>query len=276
MPKINPKFGHFIHEIPYATWGTGDKSMIIIAGGPGNTIPQGMGLRFMVKGFDNFAEEYTLYYITRRIGQPEGFSTRDMAKDCAELIDEHFGGCVDVMIGMSMGGMIAQHFAADYPDRYRKLIILVATHRMSDDGISVDREHAGYLAQGKFGKAMAVIAEALYPKGLRLTVMKILFRFLGGLSAEKMHPHYQSDVVIEAEAEANHDVSGVLERISKPILLICGGKDYYFPRETALETAERIPQSTLILYENRGHAQVMTDKRLMPDMTTYLSEEDRA
>lgn len=52
-----------------------------------------------------------------------GYTTRDMAGDYAQMISIDLGGYVEAAIGMSFGGMIAQHFAADYPELYGRLVI---------------------------------------------------------------------------------------------------------------------------------------------------------
>ena len=52
--------------------------------------------------------------VLRRPGMPQGYSLRDMAADAATTIRQEFVGPVDV-IGVSTGGSIAQHLAADHP-----------------------------------------------------------------------------------------------------------------------------------------------------------------
>jgi hypothetical protein len=60
-------------------------------------------------GFEPFTAEYSIYLVSRKKGQPKGYSTRDMSNDYAEIIRHDFGGHVDVIIGISSGGLIAQH-----------------------------------------------------------------------------------------------------------------------------------------------------------------------
>ena len=65
----------------YARWGSRKKIMVVFSGGPGNSIPTGLGLKLMTKSYDPFAKEYTIYLVTRKIGQPKGYTTREMSND---------------------------------------------------------------------------------------------------------------------------------------------------------------------------------------------------
>ena len=69
--------------------------MMVFAGGPGNSLPTGTGFRIMTKSFDPFTDEYTIYFVTRKMGQPGGYTTRDMAGDYAQMISIDLGGYVE-------------------------------------------------------------------------------------------------------------------------------------------------------------------------------------
>lgn len=73
-----------------------------------------------------YAKEYTVYMFSRRNHLPDGYSTKEMAHDLKEAMDALNIEKAD-FIGISMGGMIAQHFAADYPDRVGKLVLAVTS-----------------------------------------------------------------------------------------------------------------------------------------------------
>ena len=53
--------------------------------------------------------------------------------------------------------------------------------------------------------------------------------------------------------------------------MIAGSRDFFFPDPIVRETAERIPQATLRLYEGVGHAVGKTRKRRFEDdVLTFL------
>ena len=75
-----------------------------------------------------FAKDFTVYMFSRRDCLPAGHSTRDMARDLKDAMDALGIEKADIL-GVSMGGMIAQWLAIDYPDRVGKLILTVTAAR---------------------------------------------------------------------------------------------------------------------------------------------------
>ncbi|MBU4451075.1 MAG: alpha/beta hydrolase [Actinobacteria bacterium] len=188
----------------------------------------------------------------------------------AQMISEEFDGHVDVIIGMSYGGLIAQHFAADYPDYFGYIIIAIAAHKISDIGKEIDYRFAKLLSQGKNRKAAATIVEALYPRGIACFFLKSLFWLIGCTFFKAEHDSFKSDVIIEAEAELAHDASDSLRRIKVPVLVVYGGDDIYFPKQYVEEMGELIQNSVLKLYEGKGHMSVMKDKRFIKDVSEFV------
>ena len=78
------------------------------------------------------------------------------------MIREEFGGPVDV-IGVSTGGSIVQHFAADHPDLVRKLIIHSSAYILSDVAKQVQLR-VGHLARrGQWRAAYAALISPMFP-----------------------------------------------------------------------------------------------------------------
>ena len=112
--------------------------------------------------------------MTRKIGLPKGYSTRDMSEDYATMIvDEFRGGPVDV-IGMSYGGLIAQHFAADHPDLVCHLVIAMAAYRVGDAGKELDKRAAELMSRGKMREASTTMISTVYPDGIKKHFFKLV------------------------------------------------------------------------------------------------------
>ena len=77
---------------------------------------------------------FTVWQVTRRRNMPTGHSVADMADDYAQLIADQFGGRVEVVVGISYGGMIAQYLAANHPRRMARVVLALAAARVSDWG----------------------------------------------------------------------------------------------------------------------------------------------
>ncbi|MFP4383545.1 MAG: alpha/beta fold hydrolase [Spirochaetia bacterium] len=271
MGRDTYTYGTSGNGIPFVRWGSGKKKCIIFQGGPGNTIPHGMGLRAMISGFDPLTRDFTLYLVTRKLCMPRGYTTSDMARDYADMITADLDGYVDLAVGTSFGGMIAQHFGADYPDCYGKLVIALAAHKMSEQGKRIDTEYAELVSRGKMRKAVMIITDALTRNPVKSALLKSVGWLMGGTFMKATHDCYKKDVLIEAAAEVNHDAEVKLPGIVKPVLIICGGDDVYFPRKYALETGKLIPGSAIRIYEGKGHMSTMTDKRFGLDIMDFVN-----
>jgi pimeloyl-ACP methyl ester carboxylesterase len=267
--------GVFWGDSPYIRWGTGQKKMIIFPGGPGNTVPGSFMIQNFYKEFDPFREEYSIYLISRKKNQPKGYSTRDMSNDYAGIIKHDFGGHVELVLGMSYGGMIAQHFAADHPQLFDHLVIAIAAHRISEIGRKIDYRFAELLSQGKTRTATASMVDALYPPGIASYGYKVLFWLMGGMLLGSMHDTFKSDVMVEAQAELEHESRDSLSRIQIPVLIICGAADVYFPRAYAEEMAGLIKGSILKLYQGKGHMATLEDAAFAKDVFEFISQNRR-
>jgi pimeloyl-ACP methyl ester carboxylesterase len=79
-----------------------------------------------------------------------------------------------------------------------------------------------------------------------------------------------ADVLTEARAESAFDARAVLPLIRPPVVLLCGGRDAFFPRAVAEETARLIPDCTLIVYERWGHLRVGSSRRVPRDVLAFV------
>jgi pimeloyl-ACP methyl ester carboxylesterase len=140
--------GVFSNGIPYFRFGEGTRTLLVFSGGPGNTLPSGFLLRVFGQ-LNHIAKSYVVYMLGRKPELPEGYTTRDMAEDYAALIRNEFGGGPADVMGMSYGGLIAQHLAADHPELIRRLVIAMSVYRFSDEGNEVDMRSAQLFSEGK-------------------------------------------------------------------------------------------------------------------------------
>ncbi|KKL61986.1 hypothetical protein LCGC14_2189760 [marine sediment metagenome] len=269
MVKIKPEYGIFKNSIPYARFGEGDKILFLLFGGPGNEVPKGFIFNTMAKGLNPFVEEYTIYVVTRKSGLHEGYSHKDMSDDYAELIKEEFGGKVDLIIGISNGGMIAQHFAADHSELFSHIVIAMAAHKMSEEGKQLDIKFAELLSEGNYKSAYVTIADMLYPPSFKRKFVKGILWVAGSFAHKPESETYSQDVLIEIKAEIEHDSIDSLKKISVPVLMLFGDKDFYFPLIYIKEMDSLINNSTLKLYENKGH-EIIGDSRFAKDILEFI------
>jgi pimeloyl-ACP methyl ester carboxylesterase len=261
--------GVFGNGIPYVRFGKGEKPLLVFSGGPGNDLPSGFMLRMFKSGFKRLAQNYMVFVVTRKFGLPEGYTTRDMSEDYAALIrDEFDGGPIDV-VGVSYGGLIAQHLAADHPDLIRRLVIAMAAYKVGDEGKQLDMRFAELMSQGKTREASTTMISILYPGGIKKHLFKFFMWLFGSLIMSK--PTNPSDLLVEAKAECEHDSKNRLAEINVPTLVIAGNNDFYFHETLYRETAAGISTARLILYEGVGHMAI--GKQFDEDVLEFLSDD---
>lgn len=264
--------GTFANGMDFLTWGEGPKALLFIPGGPGSSIPQGMASRMSLRWFDPFVEAgYAIWFVTRRRAMPTGHTVADMADDYAHVISEDLGGRVDLLLGESYGGMIAQHLAARHRQSANRVAIVVAAAEVSDWGKEVDSRLSAALARGdKAGFGMA-FAEYALPGDRSRWVRRLVGPWIGrSLCSGKNYP--PGDLLVEIEAEMSYDSRPALPHIEVPVVLVCGDRDRFFPAEVVEETARLIPDCTLVSYAGQGHMKVATSRRAPRDVLAFLNQ----
>lgn len=74
------------------------------------------------RAYGIFAEKYTVYLIGRNLKPKTGYSVKDIADDTAEAFRQL--GIVNAdVLGVSLGGMVAQVLAINYPKLIKKLVL---------------------------------------------------------------------------------------------------------------------------------------------------------
>ncbi|MDK2980005.1 MAG: hypothetical protein PWQ55_352 [Chloroflexota bacterium] len=268
----NTRYGIFKNSIPFARVGTGEKTLLLFIGGPGNGIPRGFGFSYMISSLKPLLEEYTLYAVSRKSGLADGYTARMMSDDYAEMIRQEFDGHVDLVVGISYGGIIAQYFAADHADLCDHLVIAMATHLATEEGVKIDQRYAQLASQGKDRQAGVAIAQALYPPGLMRTLMSAAMWLMGPSYIGEKSNTYSRDVVIEAQAEETPTPKAILKCIKVPVLMLNGAEDAYFKQGSAEEMAALIPNATLILYPGKGH-EISSEKRFGEDILQFIKRD---
>ena len=83
-----------------------------------------------------FAEGYTLYFFDRRKNVEPGYSLEEMARD--QVLAMQALGLNDVALyGVSQGGMVAQHIAANHPELVNKLVLGCSTSKPEPQQLEV-------------------------------------------------------------------------------------------------------------------------------------------
>jgi pimeloyl-ACP methyl ester carboxylesterase len=268
MVKDEPLYGGFRNGIPFVQFGLGTQDLLLFFTGPGNEPPRGTALDMVRKSLGILTSLYRIHVVTRKSDLSEGYTTRDMSNDYAEMIEESFNGKVDLVIGLAYGGLIAQHFAADHSDLFDHIVIAMTAHKLSPEGIELHEEFADLLSRGKYGDAYKALSNGVYGPGTKRTGAGSSSWDPGSPMPKSKRESFASDVLIEANAEKEHNSTQSLPRIKVPVLIISGDRDFYFPIDYVREMERMIPQSIVRVYSGRGH-DAFGDKRFPDDVVFF-------
>lgn len=234
-------------DMDYIRFGSGEKNLIILPGlGDGLQTVKGTALP-MAFMYRLFAKYYTVYAFSRKNVLPAGCTTRDMARDQAEAMDQLGIECADVF-GVSMGGMIAQHLAIDYPGKVGKLILTVTSARPNSILTESIGEWASCAHRGDHTALMDSNVRRIYSEEY-CRKNQWLVPIMGKLTKPKSYDRF----LLQADACLTHEAYGDLHQIKAPTLVVGGEKDIALGGDASRKIAARIPGAELRMYEQWGH-----------------------
>jgi pimeloyl-ACP methyl ester carboxylesterase len=268
-PEI--RTGSFSNGIAYEAFGSGPRTVVFLPGGPG--IVKMAWSRIAQTLLEPLAAGgCTVWRLTRRRGMPVGHTVADMADDVAQVIDEAFDGHVDAVVGLSLGGVIAQFFAARHPDAVGRVVLVSAASTPTAAAVESTRRYGEALGHGRFTEAGAVALEDALPGIWFGPVRRLLGVLMGRMLASSGNT--LPDVLVETAAVMDVDTRPVLPQITAPVLVIVGDKDSDFAPEIVNETVRLIPDCTLIRYEGRGHGGTAWDERTPRHILDFISQPE--
>jgi len=234
-------------QMDYICFGRGNRHLIMLPG-LGDALKSVKGTALpMALMYRIFAKDFTVWMFSRKQPLEPGCTTRDMARDQAEAM-EVLGISRADLLGVSMGGMIAQHLAADYPEKIDKLVLVVTCPSPNPVLAESIAEWVSFAKQGDHTGFMdsnlrRIYSESYYRKN------KWLVPVMGALTKPKSYDR----LLIQADACLRHNACDRLPLIQSPTLILGGEQDKALGGGPSREMAARIPRAKLRMYEQWGH-----------------------
>ncbi|MEU6323716.1 alpha/beta fold hydrolase [Streptomyces sp. NPDC047009] len=235
-------------KLHYETTGSGPE-LLLISG-------LGANRNAWAAALPELRERYTcITFDNRGTGQsdvPEGpYTIEQMSDDTAALI-RHLGVGPVPAVGWSMGGVILQSLLIDHPDSVSKAVLLSTLPSYTDV------QHAwldGLLALRAAGADAITLAAAGIPWGFTPYTLVDHSAAYAALKLAGEDPEPTSDAGFAAQAQAirTFDRRAQLHTISTPTLVLVGAEDILTPPRQAVEIAERIPGSRLVVLPRGSH-----------------------
>ena len=191
------------------------------------------------------------------------YTMKMLAEDVKGLMD--FIGVEKVhLIGRSFGGMIAQHFVLQYPEKVEK-VVLIATNfgRVDTDWVEIPKkgrleevETIKNNPQKAFKQKSRWVFHVKFRKEMEANPSKTFFDIFSMedlIRESTINPSRPQDIINQAEAMKTHYTLERLHEIKNETLLIAASHDRQTPVSVMAEMQRRIPNSELKVINEAGH-----------------------
>ena len=244
-----PSIGIGQTELHYERAGSGEP-LLLIQGMSGTHVSWGEAFRgALEESFDVVAFDNRGIGLSAPIDGP--FTIAEMATDTAELL-----AALEIesahVVGISMGGMIAQELALAHPERLRSLT-LGCTYCGGPGSQLMPEENArklmGGLASGDRDKAIRAGYEVNLSPGFRAEES----RYAAFHEMATRVPAAKQTIELQVQAIFGHDTSARLGGISTPTLIVHGTVDGVLPFPNGEMIASLLPGARFEPLEDVGH-----------------------
>ena len=227
----------------------------------------GLGMRGRIwepQVTDLSKDHRVIYFDNRGIGESAAFAgqltIRDFAAD-AMRVAEAAGWQRFHVVGVSLGGMIAQEMALAHPDRVMSLT-LIATHAGGPLGMVPKIDGLIAFVKAMVGPAhqrVAALQQLLYTKEFLATIdQAALDRRMQAQTGKRAHPR---TLVGQVLAVMRHDTRARLGELTMPTLIIRPGRDVLVRSTHSDDLAQRIPGSRMVRFDGAGHGVTFQEAR---------------
>lgn len=186
------------------------------------------------------------------------YDVGDLAEDVVAIIDAY-----DVqsahLVGMSLGGLVAQMVALKHPARVKTLTLFAAEplgHDYDGQGMPAEMmEHFGGIATLDWSDRAAVTAFLLRIAELSAAPGRPFDRqaALDRIGRELDHTQRIQNAFNHAMLKGDIDPGMTIENISQPTLVVHGDADPLISVSAAKKTASLLKQARLLVLEDVGH-----------------------
>ncbi len=210
------------------------------------------------------------------INSSKNYTAYDLAVDTHDLLSALNLAHANVL-GISMGGMIAQQLAISYPKSVDHLILVNTFIAGIQPTLPNKQVEADFYKQphGKF-KQYLLALKLLFPPESR---SKMFFTFFH----DRFNPNTQeiplSPTVIKQQQALvlawMKDTSALrkIRELKIPVLILSGGSDYIIPYQNSNVLKKEIPHAKLVRWQDGGHAMTFQHPEQIADVINqWISE----
>ena len=199
------------------------------------------------------------------------YSIKLFADDTAGLMDA-LGIPRANVLGISMGGMIAQELVLNYPEKVKK-IVLCSTHCGGARSVQASEEVLGTLTADKRGVSAEEVARMTIP----LLFTEDFIKNIHGVEELVIEQISKNPISNEAfmrqvSAIMQFDTCNRLSQVKTPTLILHGKQDILIPPENGSILEKAIPGARLVSFENSAHGLIEETEAVLDTILEFLAE----
>jgi len=198
---------------------------------------------------------------------PAPYRMDEHVGDLAALLDLH-GVSNAIVVGLSVGGLIAQGLIATRPDLVRALVLTDTAHKIGNDELWNDR--IGKVTSGGIGSIEAAILERWFTQAFRTEKTAELAGWRAMLTRTPTDGYAGTSAAIR-----DTDYTETTKAIAVPTLCICGTDDGSTPPELVRSLSALIQGSRYAQIDGAGHLPcVEAPERFIAEIEQFLRDND--
>jgi pimeloyl-ACP methyl ester carboxylesterase len=174
------------------------------------------------------------------------------------------------VLGISMGGMIAQEFVLNYPEKTAKLI-LCSTHCGGSKVIQPSQKVSRMLTIDTSTMSQEEYIRMFLPIGFTDDFIENNLDMLKArLQKSLKYPISEAGYKRQLNAIGKFNAYERLPQIKTPTLILHGRKDILIPPENGAVLAEAIPNAKLVFFEKSAHSLAENMDEVIHSITEFL------
>jgi len=236
-------------ELHVARRGSGEP-LLLIMGLAGTHVSWGDPfLSQLEDGFDCIAFDNRGIGFSPKISEP--FTLLDLADDAAGVLDRFELESAHVL-GISMGGMIAQELALAHPQRIRSLTLGCTYSGGPGSALMAPADGQRLMAGWASGDRELALRTG-YELNVSAAFAQVEANYAPFREMALSVPARLPTMMLQVQAISGHDTQSRLGQISNPTLVIHGTEDQMVPFHNGELIASKIPGARLEAMEGVGH-----------------------
>lgn len=179
------------------------------------------------------------------------YGIADLSEQLSNLLEDNRIARAHIA-GISLGGLIAQHFAANFPEQTDRLVLIDTTPRYTDDMRAMWAQRAATALTGGV-KAMVPELLKIWFSAAFLKRDPAAVQYVRSALTRSSGNGY----ALACDALAKADLRDDAPRIEAPTLILCGDDDVPAFLDAARWLADNIPDASLEWIPGTRHASVL-------------------